>query len=161
MQWMCGFFPTLLNQNFFILGYKTFSLSFLLSLWVECKSQAHWLLTSSVNTPVNTFITVLGEKKSVSWEERSSVGVVSHHCLGIGFAGRRSWKPTLLAVNRASRSVINWGQEEKRETEDEMFGWDHHLNGCEFEQIPGDMKDREAWCAVVHGVAKSWTWLSN
>ena len=21
--------------------------------------------------------------------------------------------------------------------------------------------DREAWCAVVHGVAKSWTWLSD
>ena len=21
--------------------------------------------------------------------------------------------------------------------------------------------DREAWCAVVHGVTKSWTWLSN
>ena len=21
--------------------------------------------------------------------------------------------------------------------------------------------DREAWCAMVHGVAKSWTWLSN
>ena len=21
--------------------------------------------------------------------------------------------------------------------------------------------DREAWCAVVHGVVKSWTWLSN
>ena len=23
------------------------------------------------------------------------------------------------------------------------------------------VKDREAWCAVVHGVAKSWTGLSN
>ena len=23
------------------------------------------------------------------------------------------------------------------------------------------VKDREAWCAAVHGVTKSWTWLSN
>ena len=23
------------------------------------------------------------------------------------------------------------------------------------------VKNREAWCALVHGVAKSWTWLSN
>ena len=23
------------------------------------------------------------------------------------------------------------------------------------------VKDREGWCAAVHGVAKSWTWLSN
>ena len=135
MQWMCGFFPTLLNQNFFVLGYKTFSLSFLLSLCVVCKSQAHWLLKSSVNMSMKTDSWQLGEKKSVSQEE-SSIGVVS--LLGIGFAERRSWKPTLLAVYRASRSVINWVQEEKRVTEDEMIGWHHQLNGCEFEQIPID-----------------------
>ena len=26
-----------------------------------------------------------------------------------------------------------WGQEEKGTTEDEMAGWHHRLNGCEFE----------------------------
>ena len=29
-------------------------------------------------------------------------------------------------------------QEEKRVTEDEMIGWHHQLNACEFEQIPID-----------------------
>ena len=32
----------------------------------------------------------------------------------------------------------DWGQEEKRATEDEMVGWHHQLNGHEFEQTPGD-----------------------
>ena len=40
-------------------------------------------------------------------------------------------------------------------TEDEMAGWHHRLNGHEFEQTPGDSEEQEAWCAVVHGVAKS------
>ena len=31
----------------------------------------------------------------------------------------------------------DWGQEEKRPTEDEMFGWYHWLDGHEFEQAPG------------------------
>ena len=39
-----------------------------------------------------------------------------------------------------------------------MVGWHHLLNGHEFEQTPGDMKDREA---AVHGVAKYQTRLSD
>ena len=33
----------------------------------------------------------------------------------------------------------------------------HQLSGHEFEQTLGDMKDREAWHAEVHGVSKSQT----
>ena len=32
----------------------------------------------------------------------------------------------------------DWGQEEKRVTENEMVGWDHWLNRHEFAQTPGD-----------------------
>ena len=32
----------------------------------------------------------------------------------------------------------DWRQEEKGMTEDEMVGWHHQLNGCEFEQTLGD-----------------------
>ena len=42
-----------------------------------------------------------------------------------------------------------------------MIGWDHQLNGHEFEQTPKIVKDREAWHAAVHGVTKSQTPLSD
>ena len=37
----------------------------------------------------------------------------------------------------------------------EMVGWHHLLDRHEFEQIL--VKDKGAWRAAVHGVAKSWT----
>ena len=46
-------------------------------------------------------------------------------------------------------------------TEDETDGWQHRLNEHEFEQTLGNSKDMEAWCATVHGVAKSRTRLSE
>ena len=39
-------------------------------------------------------------------------------------------------------------------TEDEMVGLHHQLNAHEFEQTLKDNKDREVWCAAVHGVTR-------
>ena len=52
-------------------------------------------------------------------------------------------------------------QEEKGMTEDEMVGWHHRCNGLEFEKTLGDGEGQGTWPAAVHGVAKSWTWLSD
>ena len=54
----------------------------------------------------------------------------------------------------------DWEQETET-AEDELVGWHHRLSEHEFEQTPGIVKDRKAWCAAVHGVAKSWTRLSD
>ena len=40
------------------------------------------------------------------------------------------------------------------ETEDEMVGWHHQLNGREFEQTL-ELKDTEAQHAAAHGITKS------
>ena len=42
-------------------------------------------------------------------------------------------------------------------TEDKTIGWHHQINGHEFEQLREMVKDREAWRAAVHEVAKNWT----
>ena len=41
-------------------------------------------------------------------------------------------------------------------TEDEMDGWNHQVNGHEFEQILGDSEGQlGAWHAAVHGLTES------
>ena len=73
------------------------------------------------------------------------------------------WPPHAKSwlIGRDSDGGRDWGQEEKGTTEDEMAGWHHQLDGCEFEWTPGVGDGREAWRASIHGVAKSRTRLSD
>ena len=42
-----------------------------------------------------------------------------------------------------------------------MAGWNHGLSGKSLSKLPEMVKDREAWHAAVHGVAKSQKPLSD
>ena len=45
------------------------------------------------------------------------------------------WPPDAknLLIGKDPDAGRDWGQEEKGMTEDEMAGWHHRLDGCEFE----------------------------
>ena len=73
------------------------------------------------------------------------------------------WPPDAKSqlIGKVPDAGKDWRQEEKGATEDEMVGWHHQLNGQKFKQTLGDIEGYEAWHVAVHGVTKSWTWLSG
>ena len=73
------------------------------------------------------------------------------------------WPPHAKSwlIGKDSDAGRSWGQEEKGTTKDEMAGWHHRLDGCESEWTPGVGDGQGGWRAAIHGVAKSWTRLSD
>ncbi len=89
------------------------------------------------------------------------------------------WPPHVKSwlIGKDSDAGRDWGQEEKGTTEDEMAGWHHQLDGCEFEWTPGvgdgqgglvccdswgrkesDTTERLNWTELNHGVKLSLVW---
>ena len=87
--------------------------------------------------------------QTIAWEKVLPIGILT----------RDSHPECIMNYYKSSRKVNviswdmlagkDWGQEEKRVTEDEMVGWHHWLNGHEFEQTPGDSEGQGslAYCS--------------
>ena len=65
------------------------------------------------------------------------------------------------SLEKDSDAGRDWGQEEKGTTEGEMAGWHHWLDDMSLSELRELVMDRVAWRAVIHGVAKSRTRLSD
>ena len=78
--------------------------------------------------------------------------------LNVQYLGHLMWradslKKTLMLEKVEVRRRRGW--------QSEMVGWHHWLKRHELEQTPEVGDGQEAWCDVIHGFAKSQSWLSE
>ena len=115
-------------------------------------------------------MTTIGVAGEDFWESLGQQGDYTSHLKGDKpwiFTGRTNAKaeaPVFWSsvANRWLNGKVtdpkkDWGQEEKKASEDQMTGWNHQCNEHELGKLWEMVRDREAWQTAVHGIAKGWT----
>ena len=77
--------------------------------------------------------------------------------LKLQYLGHLMWRTD------SSEKTLRLGKIEgrRRRGQQRMIVWHQWLNGHELEQALGVGDGQEDWRAAIHGVTKSWTWLSD
>ena len=73
------------------------------------------------------------------------------------------WSPDANSwlIGKVPDAGKDWGQKEKRASEDEMAGQHHQCNGHELRQTPGGGEGRGGMACCSLCVTKGWTWLGD
>ena len=121
---------------------------------VSCSAQKNWcfwtvVLEKTLECPLDYKIQPVHPKGNQSWV----------------FVGRTDveaetptfWPPDakIWLLWKDPDVGTDWRLEEKGTTEGEMVRWHHWLNGHALGKLQELVMDREAWCAVIHGVTES------
>ena len=73
----------------------------------------------------------------------------------------QSFDPLMQRVNSLRKTLMLGKTEDRRRKGQQRTRWldgiTDSINRHEFEQTPGETEGQGAWCAAVHGVARSWT----
>ena len=72
------------------------------------------------------------------------------------------WPPDskIQHIRKDSECGTHWGQEEKVWQKMSWLDGTTDSMHMSLSKLPDMVKDREAWCAAVHGITMSWTWFS-